>query len=454
MISNDVYKLLNLRVSPASPSFILYSEKKSPRLNYVTKFIFEHVLKVKCVVTNDFLEFEKSPCFKINYALKSVKEALHIIPQEYLFIEGVSEINLKPILKNNMIYFFENKNSEVKSNIDYDIFSAVFYFISRHEEWLNPELDKHSRFELSSSVLYKNNFHKIPVVDNWILELKHALKSFFKGIVFPENKFTVISTIDVDNLYAYKKKGFLRTIGAFLKDLFKLDIKNLIARKNVVLNKQKDPFDIYSEISNFCEQNNIPLIYFFLYKSGTKYDRTIHPKSNVFSEVINQLQKTNSFIGLHPSYFSYNNLDCLNKEIESFSELIGQKVQFSRQHYLRFDIKITPKLLIAQNIKVDFTMGFATGIGFRAGTSFPFFYYDFNSESETELLFLPFCAMDGAYFVYDNIKPEEMLDSMNELSDQVKKVGGIFVTVFHERTFSEHLYPGYEHIYKKLYQKN
>ena len=98
MISNDVYKLLNFKVSPASPSFILYSEKKSPRLNYVTKFIFEHVLKVNCLLTSDFNEFEQSPYFKINYASKSVKDVFNIIPQEFLFVERLSEISMKPIL--------------------------------------------------------------------------------------------------------------------------------------------------------------------------------------------------------------------------------------------------------------------------------------------------------------------------------------------------------------------
>ena len=35
----------------------------------------------------------------------------------------------------------------------------------------------------------------------------------------------------------------------------------------------------------------------------------------------------------------------------------------------------------------------------------------------------------------------------------VKKVNGFFITVFHERTFSNQLYPGYDQVYNNLFQK-
>lgn len=453
MDKKGLHTLLNLEVNPESPSFIIYSEERSSRLNYVSKFIFENVLKVKVVITNNNSEFENSVFFKINYSNKSFSNSFQILPHALLFETGVSESKPKASLKNTLIYFYENELSGNNSNFSYDIFSSIFYFISRLEEWEAFEPDAHGRFEAGASILFKNKMQLKPVVDCWILELKNELQKFYPALNFPENKFKIISTIDVDNLYAYKAKGFLRTSGAILKDVLKFDFKNLKERLNVVSKKENDPFDIYSSISDFCLKLNIPLIYFFLFKTGTKYDRTVNPTSSFFPEVFKRIKERAAVIGLHPSYYSSNNKEILNQEINDFSEKTGEKVNFSRQHYLKFDIKTTPKLLIENGIIADFTMGFASNVGFRAGTSFPFYYYNFVTENQTDLLLVPFCAMDGAYFIYEKSGSDKMLSSLLNLANEVKQVNGFFITVFHERTFSSHLYPEYNQVYKNLFQK-
>jgi len=450
---NGLHKLLNLELRNEEIGFIIYSEKESARLNYVSKFIFNHVLKVNCVITNSISEFENSNLFKINYSSIFIVSAFKITPHALLFESGINKNKPTPNLKNNLIYFFESNTTIDNSNLDYDIFSAVFYFISRYEEWQAFEPDNHARFESQASILFQNKMNLKPVVDYWLIEFKNALLKFYPKINFPENKFKVISTIDVDNLFAYKAKGFLRTIGAIAKDVIKFDITNLKKRVNVIVKKENDPFDIYAINSDFCFKNNIPLIYFFLFRTGTKYDRTVNPKSGAFANVIKQIKDAGAFVGLHPSYYSSQNKSCFKQEVKLFSQQSLSPVKISRQHYLKFDIKTTPQLLIENGIIADFTMGFASAIGFRAGTSFPFYYYDFVSEKQGDLLFVPFCAMDGAFFVYDKISPEKMLGSLLEMANEVQKVNGFFITVFHERTFSSHLYPGYDQVYKNLFQK-
>lgn len=453
MDKNGLHKFLNLELNPGSPSFIVYSERSSERLNYILKFIFEHVLKVKFVVTNSFSEFENSTFFKINYSATSIPGAFKIRPHALLFETTISDTKPEAILKNDLIYFYENESSANQGNFNYDIFSSAFYFISRYEEWQPFEADAHGRFEAKESILFKNKMHLKPVVDHWIIELKKELQNFYPQVNFPKNKFKVVSTIDVDNLYAYKAKGIARTIGAIFKDIIKFDIRNLKSRSRVLLSKEVDPFDVYSSNSDFCLKNNIPLIYFFLFRSGNNYDRTVDPNSNAFIEVFKRVKERSAHIGLHPSYYSSQNNEILKQEVASFSAKVGDPVKLSRQHYLKFNIKTTPQLLLENGIIADFTMGFASDIGFRAGTSFPFYYYDLAAEQATDLLFVPFCAMDGAYFIYDKLSPEKMINSMYELAVEVKKVNGLFVSVFHERTFSNHIYPGYDHVYNKLFEK-
>ncbi|MBL7921244.1 MAG: polysaccharide deacetylase family protein [Bacteroidia bacterium] len=451
MDTKTLNKLLNLDVDPIAPGFIIYSEEASPRLNYVAEFIFKHVLKVNIKITASVSEFEISPLYKINYSEKSIPVSLQILPAGFLFENGVTENKPEVVLKNSLIYFFENKQA-ANTNFNYDIFSAVFYFISRYEEWQSFEADAHGRFEAKESILFKNNLHLKPVVDIWIYELKSELEKFYYELKFPQTKFKAISTIDVDNLYAYKKKGFFRTSGAILKDVLKFDFKNLNYRLKVLQNKQKDPFDIYSEVSEFCNDKNIPLFVFFLCATGNKYDRTVDPRSGAFIEVTKNLKKQDAIIGLHPSYYSSQNADLLSYEMQSLSKTAAIPINLSRQHYLRFNIKTTPALLMQNGIIADFTMGFASAPGFRAGTSFPFYYFNLNENKPQQLLMVPFCTMDGVYFVYNRVEPEKMLSSLKDLASEVRKVNGLFVSVFHERTFSNHLYPGYDRIYNNFYQ--
>ena len=394
MNKTSLNTILNSSVKSDAITFLIYAVKGTNRLNYVCEFIFNTVLNINYKITSEINEFEKATGFKINYSDKSFSEAVHILPADLMLETGVSEKKPTSELKNNFLYFFSTGNG---TSFHFDIFSAVFYFISRYEEWQKFEPDQHGRFELKESILFnpdshRDDFHLKPVVEIWIDELKNELLQKYINLKFPEKKFKSIATIDVDNLYAYKNKGLFRTIGAGLKDLIKFDFANLMRRNRVINNVEQDPFDIYDSFSSFCNEHKIPLFFFFLLKSGTKFDRTVNPSSKAFDTVFKILKKNNSHVGLHPSYFSSVNTAELNSEAKIISNKLGNEVQFSRQHYLKFNIKTTPGQLMQNNIVTDFSMGFASGAGFRAGTCHPFYYYDFNSESKKDLLFVPFCA--------------------------------------------------------------
>jgi hypothetical protein len=448
-----LYTLLDLD-APGKKEIIIYCNDKTERLNYTCDFIFNHVLGVGYELTNDAKRFESADLFKINYSGKSFSDSVQIIPHFLLSETNVSETKPAPYVKNEIIYLYGNKDdSEYPYRFHFDLFSAVFYFISRYEEWQTFQVDVHSRFEAAESLLFKNKLHLVPVVDKWILEFKAHLEKFYSTIKFPVKKFKLISTIDIDNLFAFRSKGIIRTFGAVCKDILKLDFKNLNFRIKAVRGKVPDPFDIYKPIPEFCFDHSIPLFFFFLFRSGTRYDRTIDPSSEAYQPVFKSIRENHAVIGIHPSYDSSVNEQLLKKEINQFSLASGEQISFSRQHFLRFNIRTTPSWLLQNGILADFSMGFATQPGFRAGTSFPFYYYDFKTEKKSELLFVPFCAMDSAYIIYDNPNADKAMTSLVQLAEEVKKVGGVFITVFHERTFSNHLYKGFGTLYKNLHLK-
>lgn len=445
MINREqINTLLNLQ-TPSASEVIIYSVESSKRLNYTCRFIFNYVLKCKYSVSTNKQEFLASNAIKINYSQEVLSDAFTVKPHNLLFEKGLS--SAKPDVKGTGadLKMFLNRDGQ----LDFDLFSMVFYFISRLEEWLDFDKDAHERFELKESFLYKQNSHLFPVIDCRISEFKEELLKYFPDAKLQTWPAKTIATIDVDNLFAYANKGFVRTVGATAKDFLKGNFGNIRRRNAVNQGKIKDPFDIYEAFTGFCKQHNIPLIYFFLFSSGNKFDRTVNPSSESFTTVFETIRKLGGLIGIHPGYYTSTSNE-LALQADNFNRKLGQKTTFSRQHFLRFDIKVTPKLLMKAGILVDFSMGFASGPGFRAGTAYPFNYYDFENEQEEPLLFVPFCAMDGVYFVYNRQSPDEALKSLKTLKSRVSQTGGLFVTVFHERTFANHLYPGFGNMYQEL----
>ena len=62
-------------------------------------------------------------------------------------------------------------------------------------------------------------------------------------------------------------------------------------------------------ITELSKKHNIPLIYFFLYRNNTNYDRTIDPNHPEFIKLLQYLKQNNITMGLHPSYYSSQNAD-------------------------------------------------------------------------------------------------------------------------------------------------
>jgi hypothetical protein len=82
-------------------------------------------------------------------------------------------------------------------------------------------------------------------------------------------------------------------------------------------------------------------------------------------------------------------------------------------------------------------MGYASQVGFRAGTSLPFFFYDLDMETQTQLLVHPFAIMDGTLNEYLQLTTDEAQYLVKEIMNSVKEVNGRFVSLWHNETLTE-----------------
>jgi hypothetical protein len=88
-----------------------------------------------------------------------------------------------------------------------------------------------------------------------------------------------------------------------------------------------------------------------------------------------------------------------------------------------------------QEIQQDFTMGYDGIIGFRAGTSQSFLYYDLDYEIQTPLVINPVCMQSDAIINYKNHTIDFVL--LKELQDRLKSIGGVFRISFSNASFDD-----------------
>ena len=195
---------------------LIYSPDKSPRLKYVLDFIFRDVYKIDYRISKVKEEVISHNGPKINYSNELIEgvPSIHTVP--LLFEESVSDqiAEIKPGThwKSNPVIFPVENNSI----IPFDIFAAVFYFISRYEEYLPFNSDRHGRFHSASSIANVLKADDLPLVDHWLLNFSELLNKTFGYNLDLRNGFFFEPTIEIDNAWAFKNKGLVRTIGSVL----------------------------------------------------------------------------------------------------------------------------------------------------------------------------------------------------------------------------------------------
>lgn len=425
---------------------LIYTHKITPRISYIFKHFFGHILKIPVTFTNKVNEFVAHNGPKITYSKAPLGTEFFIRSHDLLFEQGINDIDIKIYKWDDVPCFFPAGET---STIPFDIFAASFYLISRYEEYLPHVQDVHERFSAVESLAYKNKFLEKPVVDIWAFKFLELLKIKFPNYHFPNREFKLISTINVDMAYVYKHKGVVRTTGGFLKDLLNFKFINLRNRLLTIFNFRKDPYDTFSTLLKIKAEQNVETIFFFSIGDYTTYDKNISSANINFKSLIKSVADY-AKVGLQPSYFTFKNPEKLKKEKLRLEYIINRPVICSRQHYLRLSLPDTYQNLLDIDLKEDYTMGYEKSAGFRASTCTPFYFYDLDFEILTPLKIFPFAFMDVTLKQHMELSNDESLVKILALKNEVKKVNGTFISVFHNETLCENEYwNGWTNIYKE-----
>ena len=432
------------------PELLVYAPNLSTRFQYICSLVFGKLLGLNFNTTDDISQYTLHSGARLCYNTQSVcpGEEVLIVPCGLLSEKGINSHQLSFIDFEGSKAFFPVYSRQ--ASMPFDVLAASFYMVSRYEEYLPYMRDEHGRFSAKSAVAVQQDFAHIPVVNKWALFLGKLLVKSFPDLILKPEKYQFIPTIDVDAAWAYRNKGLIRTLGGYMKDISRFDVNEFKVRTRVMLKMQKDPFDTFDLLLSLHQQYNLKPWYFILFAGYGPFDKNIPVSNSSFQTLVKSLADY-ARVGIHPSYASHTNPSLLSVEIDRLSKVLRAEIVGSRQHFLKLSLPETYRNLIHLDITEDFTMGFASHPGFRAGICSSFKWYDLEAETATDLTIHPFALMDGTLRDYMKVDAATSLEIIKKLVDQVKEVNGTFISLWHNESLSgEKRWKGWIEVYKEM----
>lgn len=431
-------------------TLLIFAPEITPRVEYTFELIFQTILGIDLIFTTKPDEFLQSALPKINYSQANLYSGLFLKAHSLLFKKTITVQEIEIVEYQQMKLFFSTSED---SFLPYDPFACAFYLVTRYEEYLSESTDEHERFTDSENILVRHGLHRKPIVDiiaNWVAE---KISIQFPDLIIPKRTFQFVTSIDIDNAWAYKNKSIFVSFGAILKAVFQGRWNELKQRLIVFLGLRKDPYDTYKYILETYNGLLNHILFFILIGDRHQYDKSISFRNKRFRQLITHLSSVCE-VGIHPSYASNSKPWLFETEKDRLEDIILKPVTKSRQHFLKLKLPQTYQQLIHSGISEDYTMGFASLAGFRAGTCTAYYFFDLSRNQSTELLIHPFQVMDVTMKNYLHLDSEEAWQLIEELMIEVKKVNGTFISLWHNESLKDSgQWLGWRKVFEQILKK-
>ena len=284
---------------------LFYVDEISVRLIYTLDFIFkEHGLEYQ--LTNDKHVFTSFEGVKISYSDFEFDHSLILNPACILFEEQFREsIQVEKGIWSGV--------ECLKFDAVPDPLAAIFYVLTRYEEYQSKFPDNHGRFTSKESLQSKFGWLHIQIVERWIEVFFQVYSPEYLKRLESQRTIQIIPTFDIDNTYAFKWKEGWRSWLSNGKDLLKNNKERLKMRKSVQRGELKDPFDSFETIRSVYKDYPETRMFWQL-GNYAKYDTNIAWNDPRHQELISEMSRL-GYLGLHPSYASNYSDEKLELEV-------------------------------------------------------------------------------------------------------------------------------------------
>lgn len=411
---------------------LVYSTYDTERLKYILNLILGELMGLNWQLTTSLSEATSADFPVLYYSTSTFENGISIYPNpNFLDSTDIYLVKPQPQQIGNTLGFFKNDDDV----LGFDFFAASFFLVCRYEEYLPFNADKYGRFSATESLAGRYNFLDRPLVNEWIELFANILCEKFPLLKLQYSEYKHVITVDVDSVYSYRCKGFMRNMGGLARDILKFKYNLVIERLLTLARIRIDPFDVFKQIHQIASMNRKELKWFVLAANYAAPDNANDLNSSVLKSKIKELSNLGD-IGVHPSFLSNKNRNILKSEIDYLKQVTLKQIVESRQHYLMLSFPDTYNNLLAHNITSDYSMGYADKPGFRASIATSFFFFNLKENKQTNLRVHPLIIMDRTFVSYNNDKPDDAFVEMDRLRQIVKRYNGQLFSLWHNITLA------------------
>ena len=342
------------------------------------------------------------------------------------------------------VFFKENISEKMLINgvVQMDVYLNAFLFLSGIQERVFEERDQHGRFLYKNSLQAKYSFVGTPVVNVYFELLAKAIREKGFDCHYKKTEKKLVFTHDIDQVrsgwledmvYALRKPSW-SSLGLIVKSVFTKAFG------------KEDPYSkALVRMNELDAKHKLESINFLMTKKSHKdadYDISKVIKTGVFD------QQT---IGLHPGYDTCKDKKEFAKQFEIFKKLFPNCKQFVRQHFLRYEVKTTPKIQESLGVERDYSLGFVEQFGFRNSYAGPFQLYSLEENRAYSVIQIPLYFMDSTLINHlKNDSWESKLEVIQSVDKLLSTFDCTFSVLFHNSVFTENKYKGFEKMYLEL----
>ncbi len=285
-----------------------------------------------------------------------------------------------------------------------DIIAGGFYFLTCWHEYVFSQRGLlRERVDYKESLQYRWDFTETPVVDIYcqmiFFAMEQVLPEFVRDVSWPhERKFALSLSHDIDYWKFWDGKKLSEAVVYNLRSLLKRPLRAIYKTVGHFVHKRfiYNHFKLMREILRKELEMGVSSTWFLMGSTDYEDPRQNYIKELKYREEILDLMGQQD-VGLHGSPESAFDADVLERELQNLRDL-GFDPQGFRTHYLQFDYQKSFTILEERGIKYDSTLGYWENIGFRAGTSFPFYPFNIAENRPFRVMEIPLIVMDTTLY--------------------------------------------------------
>ena len=341
-----------------------------------------------------------------------------------------------------------------------DLIAGTYFLISRYEEMIRPKVrDVHGRFPGKESLPYRAGFIDRPIIEEWGVLLRAALRSRGLDVNEPPSAIRkVYLTHDVDQLAHFRRtRGML---GGLIRGI-KRKTERKMALKSYFGGVIFDPwytfpylYKLDTELQQKMGRDRCEVITFI--RSGGGRKKEDKPASNLahpdYKLLLKYTKRKKVSVGLHTSYEAGIHPGLVAKEKKNLEEFTETEITYNRNHFLNNREPADMTALIDAGISDDFSLGYADIAGFRLGTCRPVRWINPANRSITSLTLHSLTVMDVTLSEkrYMFMNAHDALQYCISLIETVKRFNGEISLLWHNNTVEKNASLYHRQLYKEL----